>query len=131
MFSSKHAYLSPLEKNDFKNRRELFFRKIYTPWCTNWKELKIKKKIIFLWISCKIQRLKNIERWTRRTNIAFISSEAELKEFEPRLKFETGLKYGWFHFKLYSMFKIWAGVQLKPVFGGFETQLKFVKFGQN
>ena len=23
--------------------------------------------------------------------------EAEFKEFEPRLKFETPLKYGWFH----------------------------------
>ena len=31
--------------------------------------------------------------------------EAEFKEFEPRLKFETRLKYGWFHLKLYSMFQ--------------------------
>jgi len=30
--------------------------------------------------------------------------EAELKEFEPRLKFEMRLKYGWFHLKLYLMF---------------------------
>ena len=29
--------------------------------------------------------------------------EAEIKEFEPRLKFETRLKYRWFHLKLYSM----------------------------
>ena len=35
-------------------------------------------------------------------------SEAEFKEFEPRLKFKP---------------------QLKPVFGGFETRLKFIKFG--
>ena len=42
--------------------------------------------------------------------------EVEFKEFEPRFKFETRLKYGWFHLKLYSMFKIWAGAQLKPVF---------------
>ena len=27
-------------------------------------------------------------------------SEAEFKEFEPRLKFEMRLKYGWFHLKL-------------------------------
>ncbi len=26
-------------------------------------------------------------------------------------------------------FKIYAGAQFKPVFGGFETQLKFIKFG--
>jgi len=31
-------------------------------------------------------------------------SEAEFKEFEPWLKFETRLRYGWFHLKLYSMF---------------------------
>ena len=31
--------------------------------------------------------------------------EAEFKEFDPRLKFETRLKYGWFHIKLYSMFQ--------------------------
>ena len=32
-------------------------------------------------------------------------SEAEFKEFEPRLEFETRLKYGGFHLKLYSMFQ--------------------------
>ena len=32
--------------------------------------------------------------------------ETEFKEFEPQLKFETQLKYGLFHLKLYSMFKI-------------------------
>ena len=31
------------------------------------------------------------------------NSEAEFKEFEPRLKFETRLKYGWFNLELYSM----------------------------
>ena len=31
--------------------------------------------------------------------------DAEFKEFEPRLKFETRLKYGWFHLSLYSMFQ--------------------------
>ena len=31
--------------------------------------------------------------------------EAEFKEFEPRLKFETRLKYGWFHLKSYSIFQ--------------------------
>ena len=31
--------------------------------------------------------------------------ESEFKEFNPRLKFKTRLKYGWFHVKLYSMFE--------------------------
>ena len=35
----------------------------------------------------------------------FIIQEAEFKEFYPRLKFESRLKYGWFHLKLYSMFQ--------------------------
>ena len=37
--------------------------------------------------------------------LVFNSSEAEFKEFEQWLKFETRLKYGWFHLKLYSMFQ--------------------------
>ena len=32
-------------------------------------------------------------------------SEAEFKESEPRFKFRTRLKYGWFHLNLYSMFQ--------------------------
>ena len=36
----------------------------------------------------------------------FKTPEAEFKEFEPRLKFETRLKHGWwFHLKLYSVFR--------------------------
>ena len=30
-----------------------------------------------------------------------VYTEAEFKDFEPGLKFETRLKYGWFHLKLY------------------------------
>ena len=33
--------------------------------------------------------------------ISLLSSKAEFKEFEPRLKFKSGHKYGWFHLKLY------------------------------
>ena len=32
---------------------------------------------------------------------SFKGTEAEFKEFEPRLKFKPRLKYGWFHLKLY------------------------------
>jgi len=56
----------------------------------------------------------------------FIKSEAEFKEFEPRFIFKPRLKYGWFYLKY---FKVKAGAQLKPVFGIFETRLKFIKFG--
>ena len=31
-------------------------------------------------------------------------TEAEFKEFEPRLKFKQRFKYVWFHLKLYSFF---------------------------
>ena len=31
--------------------------------------------------------------------------EAEFKEFKPWLKFETRLKYDWFHLKLYLIFQ--------------------------
>jgi len=30
---------------------------------------------------------------------------AEFKKFERRFKFKQQLKYGWFHLKLYQMFK--------------------------
>ena len=33
------------------------------------------------------------------------SMDHEIKEFEPRLKFETRLTYRWFHLKLYSKFQ--------------------------
>jgi len=41
-------------------------------------------------------------------------TETEFKEFEPRLKFETQLKYSWFHLKLYSMFQdlSWRSIDL-------------------
>ena len=37
-------------------------------------------------------------------NFIFEKPEAELNEFERRLKFKPRLKYGWFHLKLYQMF---------------------------
>ena len=49
--------------------------------------------------------------------------------YRIRLKFETRLKYDWFRLKLYSIFQYLAGAHLKPVFGRFETRLKFIKFG--
>ena len=33
------------------------------------------------------------------------SKETEFNKFEPRLKYKPGLKYGWFHLKLYSIFQ--------------------------
>ena len=58
---------------------------------------------------------------------------AEYKEFERRFKFKPRFKYGWFHLKLYQMFKL----RFKPAlnlnwvladFGGFKLRLKFFKF---
>ena len=48
--------------------------------------------------------------------------QAEFKEFDSCLKFETWLKHGWFHLKLYQCSEIWAGSQLEPVFGGSATR---------
>jgi len=42
----------------------------------------------YFWIFYEEQKLK------------VMKTEAELKEFEPRLEFETRLKYGWFHLKI-------------------------------
>ena len=34
-----------------------------------------------------------------------MTTEAEFKEFEPRLKYETRFKRGWCHLELYSVFR--------------------------
>ena len=39
-------------------------------------------------------------------NIIVKGTEAEFKEFEPRLKFKPRLKYGWFYLKCIQFFKI-------------------------
>ena len=59
----------------------------------------------------------------------FVLIEAEFKEFEPRLKFETLLKYSWFHLKLYLIFHDLSRRSIETGFGRFETRLKFIKFG--
>ena len=46
-------------------------------------------------------------------------TEADFKEFKPQLKY----------LKLYLMFQDLSRRLIKPVFGGFETLLKFIKFG--
>ena len=51
-------------------------------------------------ISCELA-----EKLINATMGTFSLTEAEFKEFEPRLKFETRLNYGWFHLELYSMFQ--------------------------
>ena len=40
---------------------------------------------------------------------------AEFKEFERRFKFKPRLKYGWFHLKLYHMFKGTVKEKLKGI----------------
>ena len=53
-----------------------------------------------------------------------ISLEAEFNNFEPRLKFETQLKYSWFHLKMYLMFHELSRRSI-------ETRLKFIKFADS
>ena len=38
-------------------------------------------------------------------SIRILTSEAEFKEFEQRLKFKPRLKYGWFHLKMDYIFQ--------------------------
>ena len=55
--------------------------------------------------------------------------EAEFKEFESRLKFETHLKYCWFRLKLYSMFQDLGRCSIETGFWlYFQMRLKFLKF---
>ena len=44
------------------------------------------------------------------------SSETKFKEFEPRLNFETRLKYGWIFLKLYSLFQDLSRCSIEIVF---------------
>ena len=37
--------------------------------------------------------------------LIFLQPVTEFKEFERRFKFKPRFKYGWFHLKLYQMFK--------------------------
>ena len=43
-----------------------------------------------------------------------VMSEAKFKEFDPRLKFKSRLKNGWFHLKLYSIFQDLSRRSIKP-----------------
>ena len=50
--------------------------------------------------------------------IRIILSEAEFNEFELRLKFKPGLKYGWFHLKLYLIFQDLSRSSIETGFWG-------------
>ena len=39
------------------------------------------------------------------SNFLPFQSKAKFKEFDPRFKFKSRLKYGWFHLNLYSIFQ--------------------------
>ena len=58
-----------------------------------------------------------------------METEAEFKEFEPWLKFEAQLLYGWFFLKMYLMFYDLGRHSTETGFSEFETRLKFIKFG--
>ena len=48
--------------------------------------------------------------------------EAKFKEFKPRLKLEPRLKYGWFHWKLYSILQDLSRRSIKTSFFKFKTR---------
>ena len=49
---------------------------------------------IYIWLYLDYDTFCVCSNW-------FKSPEAKFKKFDPRLKFMTRLKYGWFHLKLY------------------------------
>ena len=55
--------------------------------------------------------------------MCILHTEAEFKEFEPWLKFKTLLKYILVPLKI-----VFDVSRFKPVFVGFETWLKFIRF---
>ena len=59
----------------------------------------------------------------------FTWSDAEFKEFKLRLKFKPRLKFDWFCLKLYLIFQGLIRRSFDTGFRGFETRLKFIKFG--
>ena len=61
--------------------------------CANW------------WIFKNDKCLKANKIKLKKTKNSKPQSDAEFKEFEPRLEFETQLKYSWFPLKLYLMFQ--------------------------
>ena len=52
-------------------------------------------------------------------NTILRTTEAELKGFKARLEFETRLKHGWFHLKLYSVFQDLSRRSIGTGFGWF------------
>ena len=62
----------------------------------------------------RIKRLKILNHQGFKGGLKHpIIPEAVSIEFESRLKFETQLKYGWFHLKLYSMFQDFSQRSIK------------------
>ena len=43
----------------------------------------------------------NVRSPWKLSGLMIVNPEAEFKEFDPRLKFKSRLKNGWFHLKLY------------------------------
>jgi len=85
--------LNEKHKNSAEILFILLFQQLFDPYPRrfSWRRQSKKYKEIYEYI-LENKKLKKI-------------SEAEFKEFEPRLRFETRLKHGWFHLKLYSVFR--------------------------
>ena len=76
------------------------FREFHHP-CKIYKDLNL-----YLKTEIKVIFIPN-EAWStlNRNYHHQCKSEAEFKEFDPRLKYKPQLKYGWFHLKLYYFFQ--------------------------
>ena len=59
-------------------------------------------------------------------NIILRTTEAELKVFKARLEFETRLKHGWFHLKLYSVFQDFSRRSIRTSFWLISDRVKIL-----
>ena len=58
----------------------------------------------------------------------YLYSQAEFKEFELRLKFETRLKYDWLHSKLCSMFQDLSRRSIATIFWRISDAAQILKY---
>ena len=61
-------------------------------------EREIKPNVMYEW---SLVLNPNVRSPWKLSGLIIVNPEAEFKEFDPRLKFKSRLKNGWFHLKLY------------------------------
>ena len=79
-------------------------------------EIKSDLESKFLFKIIKIKFYIHVQIQSGNFIMITLRHKAKFKGFEPRLKFEKQLEYGWFHLKLYSMFQDLSRHSIETVF---------------